>query len=763
MLWKKMLRDLWNNKIQFISIFLMAALSTYIYVGMAGVWNGLEYARDEYYSKTNYADYIISSNDGFTSDDINSLEQNKDIEYIESRYTLYNCITPDENNANLTMHIIENNRVSKCVSIKGKDFDINTDGVWLDYRFAKEHNLNVGDSLKIQVSKLELTKTIEGLVINPEYIYQVNNNSIIPNHKNMGFVYMPYDSKGVLPLDKPNEITLVMKNNKKLSEKNLSKYIKDYGLFRRRSDILSHSMFSDAINQYKAVGTIFPIAFLAVTVLTMLTTMTRLVDKQRIQIGTLGTIGIKKRKIYIHYLSFGFIPSLLGCLVGFILGPMTLPQIYYKTLENLYTMEYWRPKLPISSVLIVIACVGLCVLVTFTSTRKVLDETPAQAIKPKVSSELENMDVFNIPFIEKLNFSLRWNIIDIIKGKGRVVMTVVGIAGCMGLLIAGFGLRDSLDEVIKLQYEKLYNFNTKIAIDINNVGLFNDNQYIVKKYHNDADMIYEGQIEIRANNIRKLSNITVHNGINHINYISEYDNKIKLSRDDKIDVSRKLAQVLGIKKGDKVEFRLFGSNEYQKVEVGNVYISPVSQGIMVNKALFEKLGYSYYSNYALTTDRMESNVKENGVLNVISKEQLKKDYLTTRKTIDNIAFILMCSAIVLAIVVLYNLNMLSLYEKKSEFALLKVMGFKSSRIRNLLLIQTLMLAFLGVICGIPFGIALLESVLGSMGDSLDIGRKISIISYIISVILTFGTSIIMNICFIFNIRNIDMVSSLKSE
>ena len=135
MLWKKMLRDIWNNKVQFISIIIMAALSTYIYVGMAGVWNGLEYARDEYYNKTNYADYIISSNDGFTSENISSLRTNKDIEYIDSRYTLYNCITPNEGNANLTMHIIDNNEVSKSVVMQGQKFDSKIDGIWLDYRF----------------------------------------------------------------------------------------------------------------------------------------------------------------------------------------------------------------------------------------------------------------------------------------------------------------------------------------------------------------------------------------------------------------------------------------------------------------------------------------------------------------------------------------------------------------------------------------------------------------------------------------------------
>ena len=228
-------------------------------------------------------------------------------------------------------------------------------------------------------------------------------------------------------------------------------------------------------------------------------------------------------------------------------------------------------------------------------------------------------------------------------------------------------------------------------------------------------MIYEGQIEIKANNTRELSNITVQDNIKHIKYIDKDNKTIKLST-DKVNISRKLAEVLNVGEGNELEFRLLGTDEYYKVKVGKIYVSPVSQGITISKSMYESLGYSFYSNYALTTDRIEKNAKEQGVLNIISKEQLKKDYLTTRKTIDNIAIILMCSAIVLAIVVLYILNMLSLYERKNEFALLKVMGFKSKKIRNLLLMQTLILAAIGVLGGIPFGLALLQSVLGSMGD-----------------------------------------------
>ena len=137
MLWRKLLRDLWSNKVQFISILLMAALSTYIYVGMASVWNGLQYARNEYYDKSNYADYIVSSSNGFTTHDIENLEGNKDIGNIELRYTVYDCIAYNEGDANITLHLLEEDSISKSVVIDGEKFDVNnsTDKI---YKAIKE-------------------------------------------------------------------------------------------------------------------------------------------------------------------------------------------------------------------------------------------------------------------------------------------------------------------------------------------------------------------------------------------------------------------------------------------------------------------------------------------------------------------------------------------------------------------------------------------------------------------------------------------------
>ena len=764
MLKKKLIRDIIANKVQFISIFLMALLSTYIFVGMASVWYGLECMRNEYYEKSNYADYIMTSVAGFSDQDIDSLKQIKNVEEISTRFTIEECLDVG-NNASITLHLVDDNKLSKCVSISGMNMNSEEDGIWLDYRYAKENKIKVGENILLKIGQLEVEKEINGLVINPEYIYQVNKDSIIPNHMEMGFAYAYkncfYSDNNALE-QLPNDILIKKKIDSKLTKEDIEKSVGDIGVIRGRTDILSHVMFNDAINQYKAIGIVFPLAFLAVTVLAMLTTMTRLVDKQRVQIGTLGTLGIKKNKIYRHYLAFGAIPSFLGSLVGFILGPLTLPYVYYKTLENLYTMEKWGPKLPIMSVVIVVLCVGLCVLVTYFAVRDILNEKPAQAIKPKVSKDLENIDVFSSKLLGKLGFSIKWNIVDMLKQKGRVAMTLVGILGCSGLLVAGFGNRDSLDKIIDLQYDKICLYESKMVLDMSAPEKLEENMTSIKKQYNGVEFIYEGQIEIRNNEKRKITNILVEDNIDNIKYFDTEIKEINISK-NKINISRKLAETLGLKVNDKVEFRLMGTNAYKCLEIGNIYIAPVSQGITLSKEVYESLGYKCVPNYGLIKEKLNKSDKIEGVTNIILKEDLRKDYLTLRQTIDSLTILLMVCAVMLAIVVLYNLNVLSLYEKKNEFALLKVMGFKSAKIRNLLLLQIVFLTFVGLVLGIPFGWLLIKSVLESMGNTLDFIMYVKPLSYILGATLTMGLSIMMNMLFIFNIKNIDMVSSLKSE
>ena len=264
--------------------------------------------------------------------------------------------------------------------------------------------------------------------------------------------------------------------------------------------------------------------------------------------------------------------------------------------------------------------------------------------------------------------------------------------------------------------------------------------------------------------------------LRNINYFNSKGKEISVTQKG-IIVSRKIANNLRLKKRDKVKIKLLGTKEFKRVSVDDIYVAPITQGIVVSKELYESLGYKFISNYALTLDKVVSrenfldNHKDNdkvfnndikGVIKFITKDKLRSDYEFTKKTLDSISIILMGSAIVLAIVVLYNLNMLSLYEKEKEFALLKVIGFKSERIRNLLLGQTVALVIIGVIIGVPFGIGLLYVILNTMGDSVDMSMYIKPMSYLISLGLTFGISLLMNLIFIFNIKKIDMVSSLKN-
>ena len=300
-----MQRDMRQNRAQFISIFLMSFLGVFIYAGINAEWFGLRTTIDRYYQETNLADvWVIGSS--FTAADRDRLLIGSAIADVERRLT-FDGTALLEGNPLLTLNFIEGegNRISTSKKISGADFAHDPDGLWLDQNFAEAHNLHIGDQLQLSLSGLIITKEIRGLVINPEYVYAVSGNSdLVPDHQQYGFAFL---SEQAFPKMIPmpyNQLLLTI-----VAEENVSA-VEDFikaELGEKCSVILtreshgSYQMFDAEIEQHRAMGSVFPIAFLAIAVLTILTTMTRMVNNQRIQIGTLKAIGFKDRKILFHY------------------------------------------------------------------------------------------------------------------------------------------------------------------------------------------------------------------------------------------------------------------------------------------------------------------------------------------------------------------------------------------------------------------------------------------------------------------------------
>lgn len=754
MLFRKMLRDMKLHKMQFISIFLMSFLGIYIFAGIGGEWLGLQNNADTYYKETNFANVWIYGKN-FSEKDATAIKKINGVTGVERRLTL-NTTGSFNNNPTIALNFIEKDEISKCYTVSGENFSVEKDGIWLDDRFAKSKNLKVGDSITVKYNSLPITKKILGTIYSPEYVYAASDSDLVPNFSNFGYAYLSYKA---FPKEIGISYTQLLLNTDrkdftKLENEVASAVNKNYSVFMTRDNHGSYSMFKNEIAQHKSMGSIFPMAFLAIAMLTILTTMTRIVNNQRTQIGTLKALGFKKRKILWHYVSYGFWMSLLGSILGAIIGPLTLPKLFYPAMSATYTLPHWETSISPMFYLAAALSVATCTFVTYLACRKVLSYTPSEALRPEAPKSIKHVFFEKTKFWKKLSFNARWNLRDISRSKIRSLMAVIGVLSCTALLICAFGMHDCLNDFMIWQYSDINKFETKLTIE--KKATPEQIASIVNKIN--GQLIMEGQIEIKAKDLKKSGVITVTDNVTLMKTTDVTRNYIILPENG-VSISYKMAELLNVKKGDEIQWHIYGEEHWIKSTVAEIYRTPTEQGITVTRKLFEKLNENFTPTSIITAKKVTT--KYNGVSAVWSKNQLTESWNDMTQSMTIMTILLMVAAIILAVVVLYNLGLLSFTEMERELATLKVIGFKSKKIRHILLTQNIWLSIIGIIIGIPSGKLLIYAMVSSMGDTFDMMTIITPRNIIISTVITLSLSIIVNLMFSKKINRIDMVSSLK--
>lgn len=755
MLFRKMLRDMGHTKTQFISIFLMAFLGVFIYSGVGGEWHGLKRTSDNYYKATNLADVIIYGKD-FSKEAAGSVSKVKDVTAVQRRLSL-DAVANLRNSPDLRVHFVEKNEISKCFRVSGEEFSPGKDGLWLDDQFAKANGLKTGDTLSFSAAGITMEKQISGTVLNPEYVYAAGSNDLVPNHANFGFAYLP---SSAFPADMAIFYTDLLVTTAREPDNSLEDDIDKalnghYSVYLDTKNLASYNVFHEEIQQHKAMGSVFPVVFLAIAMLTILTTMTRMVNNQRTQIGTLKALGLSRKKILFHYMSYGFWLSLAGSLLGAIAGPLALPRLFYVAMKTTYTLPEWKAALSPQFFVMALLTVLACTLATYLSCRSNLKDTPSETLRPKAPKLAKQGFIERTSLWGKLGFNSQWNFRDVFRSKSRSIMAVVGVLGCTALLVCAFGMQDSLDDVISWQYSDINQFTTKLTLDEKISP--EQTASIIKSTKGEALM--ESAVEIKANNIKKSGELLVTDRVTLIRSTNAQREFINLP-EDKISISYKMANLLGVKQGDQISWHIYGNEKWVQSEIGAIYRSPVSQGLTLSRELFEKLGYSFAPTSVVSGELI--NELPEGASSKWSTDDLTESYKTMTESMNIMVYILIFAAALLALVVLYNLGILSFTERQRELATLKVIGFQSKSIRRLLLTQNIWLSAIGIIIGIPSGKWLIDFMLSFMGDTFDMMSMITVSTIIVSTLITFMISVCVNLMFSGKIKKIDMVSSLKA-
>lgn len=753
MLTKKMLRDIKKHKTQFLSIFLMAFLGVFVFTGVGGEALGLEVNVNQFYEDTNLADGWIYSpylNDLFL-EQVNLLGATTQME----RQVVIDSTADFENKPDIRLHFVENNTLSKFYLMEGQPLDINdSNGVWLDKNFAEAKGLKVGDNISFEFEGYEIKKEIKGLGCSPEYVYPASTYSVIPDFNKIGFAYLSYKA---FPSD---TVPYNLLNVKFDGEPDIYKELLDYRLdgyyvtFLEKSEHSSVSQFSDQISLHKMMADVFPVVFILVSMLILLTTMTRIIAHQRTQIGVLKAIGFKNRTIVMHYLSYGFWMVLIGSVLGLILGPMIVPKLLYSVIDSMFILPSWEPVWGINFIYVVILMVLMSLVVSFYSAKSISDESPAESIKPKV------LKVSTSGFVEKsriwnrFSFNVRWNYRDAKRNKFRALMTIIGVMGCTLLLVCAFGLNDSMNDISEWEFGQIDHYDSELIVDDK------ADSSAIDDVVNDVngDRVMKSVIEIESQIAKKTGVLLVLDGTDLIRTTDSDRNEIEIGNND-VSISQKMADLLGVDVGDTVKWHIMDSNKWVKTKITMIHADPNSQGIIISKEKLQDLDLNYTTTSIVTNEHVDKNYS--GIKSLNTADSRAGSWYDITLAAWILIYCLIVFASLLSMIVLYNLGLLSFVEIERDIATLKVLGFKTGALRKLLLTQNLWFTTIGFLLGLPLGDYVLKIMWASAGDSYYVLPYISATNFVVTTIITFSLSIIVNLMFSRKIKKLDMVESLK--
>ena len=523
--------------------------------------------------------------------------------------------------------------------------------------------------------------------------------------------------------------------------------------------------------------------FFLVAALISLTTMTRMVEEQRTQIGTMKALGYKKLDIASKYLNYAFLATAGGSVAGILIGEKILPYIiikaygmmYHNVSNNLQIHYEWKYALT-ASIAALICTVGA----TIISCRQALAETPAALMRPPAPKEGKRIFLERIPILWKhLNFTWKSSLRNLFRYKKRLFMTVFGIAGSMALMLVGYGVEDSISDIVNLQYKNLQHYDGTIIADDDVAE--SDKETLTKELDQNSKLDHYTKIQ--------LSKLTAPNGKSDLSvyvYVPEdlknfkkdvtLRNRITKEQyeltDEGAAVSEKTASLLGLKAGDELILKKDDREYRTKIAVitenyaGHyVYMTPkVYEEVFGEEPDYEDIVFSVKDEYKDQTEEIGQKIMESPAVLSISYTASTMEMVNRMlSTLGMVVVVLIVSAGMLAFVVLYNLNNINITERQRELATLKVLGFFDKEVSQYVLRENIILTAVGILFGVVFGIGLHRYIIVTVEvDAVMFGRNIQPVSFVYCALLTCVFSAIVNLFMHKKLKKINMVESLKS-
>lgn len=767
---KKMLRDLRSNFVQFLAIFIMCFFALFILQGFDASTEGYSRTLDRYYFETGFADLTLIS-DGFTSDDLIKIQSDRRVEYAELRSTTVGRIRLSEEKK-VELNFINENNVSRMHLYEGVPYEPGMTGIWIDRDFSSKENISVGDILSLTCDGVEFTEIVRGIMDNPDHVYYIVDDTYSDVVRGAyGYAFLDageypgkklvYGSLYVKLKDVKNQFYLTEREKDLIKESgtDLSAYFSKNSLtFTTKMKEAGYQSVKGDMDSNMTMEKSFPALFIMIAILGIMTTMTRLVMKQRTIIGALKALGFSRLTVTLHYMSYSVAVSLLGGISGAVAGWHILGASLNRYMNDYYIVPGVRMMVSSRVILVMILLAMLSGLINYLSCRKLLMKRASEILRPEPPRET-GAGVIEKTFIWKhLSFATKWNIRDIYRNRIRTAAGILGITLTSGLMLTSFGANDLVKRGERWQYHEL--------IPASYVIIFSsDADYgTVYDYSREfkGQMIEDREAELFCGDKSAVRNVTVADEGNL--YLFQNGSGDYVSLPEKgIAISRKAAEQLDAKQGDLIRFRNTDGSGSGSGRIELIYTSPGTQGIAMRRSVYESYGMDYKPGavYTLMSVPISFASDRKEIATVISKESLIRSlHRRTAGTSDEVVYT-MTIAVIIGIIVMYNLGILSFIEKVREIATLKVLGFETRRIRWILQQQNILITGTGTAIGLSLGLKMLTAMMSSLSADEDHIYKINPKSYLLAFFLSFVLSLIVNAIISAKVKDINMVEALK--
>lgn len=762
-LFTKSIRDMRKSKVQFISIFIMAVLSVTIVTGLDSMWKTIGEQTDIMYAASEISDMWVNISNP-SEKELWSISRTKGVELAEKRFVI-NALTGLEGRPTLKIYTISrSSRLDRPIIQQGGLKS--RGGAIIDSSFAKEHGLKINDTIELKVNGRWTGFKIEGLAMSSEHIYSVKGTTtIIPDPQKYGFIIISEDMlKSIYGQKIYNQVCIKLSAGADAAavEAEIDKVLGDnlIGIVKRGEDSSTNNVWSN-ISQFRTLAAIFPLMFFIVTALITQSTMLRLVENQRGQIGILKALGYTKGRILWHYTSYGMYMGLLGAIVGLLLGPnlfgrVLIPWLKLTLADDRILVNYTNF---IFSLILILICTGG---ISLYACLRLLRDSPSMLLRDKPPKEGKHIFLEALPKLwNRMRFSRKLIARNTLRNKLRMAMSIIGITGCTGLVVAALTLTVMVNGIAGHAYETTYKYDQKILLDEKVDSRFIRN---IRLDGTVTQIAETAAAVISPDGSRTMKMLSVFPQDSPLIRLTDMDGNLVRLAEDGITITRKLAETLKVKAGDSIQIkRTDGSYVYAPIR--QIIYMATGQGIFMTDEYYESMGETFKLTAILVKWNNKPDrafLQSDNVDEYVDRVSQMKDVKASTRVVYIAAVLLIFMGGILAFVVLYNSSMLNFSERIRDLTTLKVLGFYQKEIRSLVLTENILSVISGSILGVPVGKVIADIIARGLDDQMDLVSRISFQTVAVSGAITLVFALIINGIAARKMKNIDMLESLKS-